>query len=281
MLRQRVVTSLLAGIIVIACVFLLPAALLGAVFVVVLALAAWEWAGLAGLGEHSRQRLLYAVMIGVLALVPTAATVVDRPGAAAAWLVLAAFAWAVAAIWLATGGRPHRQSSRRRRGWLVLGAVVLPPPVLAIAWLAGIPGTGRGLLLYAMMIVWIADSAAYFTGRALGRRQLAPRVSAGKTWEGVIGGLLAVTICALVGAFLFGIQVGGTYAAWILLALVGASLSVVGDLLVSVLKREAGAKDSGTLLPGHGGMLDRVDGQLAALPLMALGLSWLVKGIGT
>ena len=126
------------------------------------------------------------------------------------------------------------------------------------------------------VVVWIADTAAYFTGRAFGRRKLAPHVSPGKTWEGVYGGLAAVTLYALA---LVPLAADGRFAGtvsalsvilWIAGALALAALSVVGDLCESLLKRQAGVKDSGRLLPGHGGVLDRIDALLAAMPPAAL-----------
>jgi len=139
-------------------------------------------------------------------------------------------------------------------------------------------------VLAAMATVWIADTAAYFSGRAFGRRKLAPQISPGKTWEGVYGALVAVAVYALcLVPFAreagFGAVVGApAIAAWVGFALLLAGLSVFGDLFESLLKRHAGVKDSGNLLPGHGGVLDRVDALMAAMPLAALAAQWfLVK----
>jgi phosphatidate cytidylyltransferase len=132
------------------------------------------------------------------------------------------------------------------------------------------------LALAAMAIVWLADTAAYFAGRRFGRRKLAPQISPGKTWEGVCGALVAVGVYALLllplarragyaGAFTAGAIIG-----WIVFAIALAALSVVGDLHESLLKRRAGVKDSGAVLPGHGGVLDRTDALLAAMPPVAL-----------
>jgi phosphatidate cytidylyltransferase len=127
-----------------------------------------------------------------------------------------------------------------------------------------------------MAIVWIADTAAYFTGRAFGRVKLAPQVSPGKTWEGVYGGLAAVAVYALAlvplaadGGFTGAVSPLAV-AGWVVCAVALAGLSVVGDLCESLLKRQAGVKDSGRILPGHGGILDRVDALLAAMPAAAL-----------
>jgi phosphatidate cytidylyltransferase len=149
---------------------------------------------------------------------------------------------------------------------------------LSGVWVALVELQARSpwLVLAAMAIVWIADTAAYFAGRAFGRRKLAPLVSPGKTWEGVFGALAAVAVyAAAIAPFAHsaGYQGRGdavALIAWIALALALALMSVLGDLYESWLKRQAGVKDSGTLLPGHGGILDRVDALLAAMPPAAL-----------
>jgi phosphatidate cytidylyltransferase len=138
--------------------------------------------------------------------------------------------------------------------WLA-GIFVLVPLYVALMILYDIaPAT----LLFALVVIWVADSGAYFAGKKFGRVKLAPKISPGKTWEGVIGGLVAVALLIVVRSFCLGV----------------ASLSVIGDLTVSMFKRDAGVKDSGTLFPGHGGVLDRIDSVAAAAPLFALGVSW-------
>ena len=127
------------------------------------------------------------------------------------------------------------------------------------------------LLLFALLIVWVADMGAYFAGKQFGRVKLAPSISPGKTWEGVFGGLVLVVVLTLVWAHFGEMELN------VLLpfCLAVGALSVVGDLTVSMFKRTAGVKDSGKLFPGHGGVLDRIDSVSAAAPLFALGLNWL------
>ncbi len=182
---------------------------------------------------------------------------------------LATLFWLLLAVpWLATRWKPASPLPLAIAGWIVLIG----------AWVAIVELQARSpwLVLAAMAIVWIADTAAYFAGRAFGRRKLAPQVSPGKTWEGVYGGLAAVAIYALA---LVPLAADGGYAGavtpvavivWVGCAVALAALSVVGDLCESLLKRQAGVKDSGRLLPGHGGILDRVDALLAAMPAAAL-----------
>jgi phosphatidate cytidylyltransferase len=177
-------------------------------------------------------------------------------------LMTAVLFWVLAApLWLARG-----VAAQHRALLVVSGFIVLVPPGLALALLPPLQ------VLAVLVLVWVADTAAYFVGRRWGRRKLAPSISPGKTWEGALGGVLA----ALAYAIICGSFVGRV--AWVALvagAALLAVLSIVGDLFESAAKRQAGVKDSGTLLPGHGGILDRIDSATATLPLAALLLPWM------
>ena len=178
-----------------------------------------------------------------------------------ATFLLAALFWIVVAPWWLR---------RRVQGWglSAAGFVVILPAALAFAALRPLE------VLLILVLVWIADIGAYFVGHAWGRRKLAPDISPGKTWEGAIGG----TAAALVYAIILGTFIEGLFwVPYILAAALVAVLSIVGDLFESAAKRQAAVKDSGTLLPGHGGVLDRVDSATAALPVAALLLP-LVRG---
>jgi len=130
---------------------------------------------------------------------------------------------------------------------------------------------GSGMLLYLFSLVWIADIGAYFSGRKFGKHKLAPTISPGKTWEGLIGGLLA-NLVWIVGVYQLSSGWGLGLPQFLLISLATSLISVVGDLFESILKREAGVKDSGKLLPGHGGVLDRVDSVIAAAPVFVAGI---------
>jgi phosphatidate cytidylyltransferase len=279
-LAQRVATAVVLVPLVLAALFLLPPFGWGLFALAFVGVAAHEWSRLAGYGTGGRWLLVGAVVAASMALLGLPALGFARgwPGhVAAAICGLAALFWLlVAPLWLANGW-----PMPRRLATGVAGAVALVG-----AWFAVVELQARSpwLILAAMAVVWIADTAAYFAGRRFGRHKLAPRVSPGKTWEGVYGALAAVAIYALalvplarVAGFDGAAGVPATlgFVAFVMLL---AAVSVVGDLYESMLKRQAGAKDSGTLLPGHGGVLDRIDALIAAMPFAALAATvWLAK----
>jgi phosphatidate cytidylyltransferase len=214
-----------------------------------------EWARLCRLDGAATW--VYAVAVAALF---TALFALGEPAVRPALMAAAAF-WVLAAPpWLARG-----VAQEQRALLLLSGFLVLVPAGLALAALAPLE------VLAVLVLVWVADTAAYFVGRSLGRRKLAPSISPGKTWEGAAGGIF--------GALAYAIICGGFigHVAWLPLvagAALLAVLSIVGDLFESAAKRQAGVKDSGALLPGHGGILDRIDSATATLPVAALLLPW-------
>jgi phosphatidate cytidylyltransferase len=272
MLRNRVVTAIiLAACFLAALSWLSPLGWI-ALTAAVTAVAAWEWAGFARLA--SRARLVYGAVTTAALLAGAGAFNLASGAAGTIALMpvygLAAAFWVFAApVWLAR--RPARPPAA-----LVLGVgwIVLLPATLALIHLRNLDP--RALVLF-LAIVWIADIAAYFVGRRFGRRKLAPRVSPGKTWEGFGAAVLATAVYAL--AWLVFARAASPAVVrdvpwsplWmIVLVEVLTALSLIGDLLESAMKRQAGLKDSGGLLPGHGGVLDRIDALAPVLPAAAL-----------
>ncbi len=262
MLRLRVLTASVLGAGLLASLFLLPPQWTVWVFALVFTLAAWEWAGFGAL--HGAGRAVYVAAIAVLLWWSWEWT--HDPVHLRWCLGLACAWWGLALLWLTTApGRHHPALA------LLCGIPVLVPTFIALARVQISPrGFARGpeMVLWMLLLVFAADIGAYFVGRRLGRRKLAPRVSPGKTWEGALGGLLAVASVALAGTLYFGLPV----AAGVAFACAIGIFSVIGDLTESMFKRAAGLKDSGSLLPGHGGLLDRIDSVTAAAPLYVLGL---------
>ena len=279
MLLTRILTALALVPLVVAALFGLPPRGWALVALVFVAAAAWEWGALAR--WTSLGRIAYAAATAGLALTllfaPATGFAAGWPASIAAPLLAAATLFWVALMpfWLRGRWRLPPGAAAALIGWLVL----LP------AWVELVQLQARSpwVVLAAMAIVWLADTAAYFAGRAFGRRKLAPMISPGKSWEGVYGGVIAVAVYAV--ALLPLARDHGYVAAltpafaagWIAIAIALALLSVGGDLFESLLKRQAGVKDSGRTLPGHGGVLDRIDALLAAMPPAALAAMVLLR----
>jgi phosphatidate cytidylyltransferase len=221
-------------------------------------LGAWEWARFARLDGGAQSAYAVACALCMIATFATAG-----PVAASVILGVALVFWLLA--FGAVVSYP-RQFSMTIVG--VAGFAVLVPSWLLLARLHGAAPLGRELAMTVFAIVWAADVGAYTFGRLFGRVKLAPAVSPGKTWEGVTGGVAAAAAAAFGAAWLLKLPAGALVAIGVATALV----SVVGDLTVSVFKRNVGLKDSGTLLPGHGGVLDRIDSLTAAVPVFVLGV---------
>jgi phosphatidate cytidylyltransferase len=262
MLKQRILTALVLAAIFIPALFLLPHAGFTALIGLLVFLLAYEWAGLAPL--HGVSRWAYAIGLTALGL----PLVLGDPFQG--WVLGAAVAlWLLLALRLVLGARVpawlHGRSAK-----LVLAPLVLWATWFALESIHSLQDGGLWVLA-TFMVVWVADTAAYFSGRAFGRHKLAPTISPGKTVEGVAGAVVA-TLLAAWAAHAFEPFSSLPMLPWLLLVFAITLISVVGDLHESQLKREAGVKDSGWILPGHGGMFDRLDSLLAAAPFMAFGL---------
>ena len=259
-LRQRVGTALALAALVIGILFWMPPAAAVAAVAVVVLLGAWEWAGFAGLATAT-QRIGYVVGIGVAAWV--AWRVTAEPAGLALFLRVTALWWLSAALWVAFGSRHGGHYAAGLAGF-----AVLVPAAIGLGRLALVQSHGQMLLFFLIVLIAAADVGAYFGGRAFGRHKLAPLVSPGKTWEGFFAGVLGAGFAAWAGAWFF----GQPLLPWLAVCVLVALVSVVGDLVESMFKRHVGLKDSGGLLPGHGGVLDRIDSFTAAAPTFLLGL---------
>lgn len=265
MLVQRVITALVLLPLLLATVWYAPTPWLYAIFSGAAVVAAWEWAGV--IGWNASRRGAYAAV--------TAALLAATWSVRAYWpaiMMLASIWWVIAIRVLLRF--PENSGKLRNQQWplAALGQVMLLPTILATAVLRDMPD-GALRLLYVFGIVFASDTGAYLAGRNFGKRKLAPNISPGKTVEGAIGGLLLCSAWTLTaGAFAFHPDNIAQMSKLMALSLLVACISIVGDLTESLFKRLAGVKDSGHILPGHGGVLDRVDSLLAALPVMTLGL---------
>jgi phosphatidate cytidylyltransferase len=273
MLWQRVLTALALIPLLVAGILLLDNRTLALILGAMLLVGAYEMARLAGLATRAAQ----AAFVGVIAAAMALAWhyLAPDPTEAVQWVM--AIWWVLMTLTLVARRSELRRVEGRRPTILLLGALVLVTAWLSIVRLHGAAGQGPALVLYLFVLIWVADSAAYFAGRAFGRRKLSPFVSPGKTWAGAGGALAGAMVSAVV---LSTTGAAGPLALLPVLALsvLVTAVSIGGDLWESRLKREAGVKDSGSLLPGHGGMLDRIDSLLAAAPVFALGTS-LIRGV--
>jgi phosphatidate cytidylyltransferase len=271
MLRTRVLTAVALLALVLCMLFLAPAPVWSLFALVIALLGCWEWSRMSGLGDGAQG--VYLALSGALGAVLWLLYIREEPAfprIAYGGLVLAGLFWlGVASVWLTRLLRPMAWVCAFA-GWLVLWPMWLALVLLreASPW----------LLLALAAMVWVADICAYFAGKRFGRRKLAPRISPGKTWEGVLGafaGVVAYGIVLVLVSHARDWSLGpaferGAGVPAIAVMVVLTAFSIVGDLFESWMKRGAGLKDSSTLLPGHGGILDRIDALTSTLPLAAL-----------
>lgn len=277
MLKQRVLTALCLLPLALAGIFMLPLPAFALAVAVVIVLAAREWGALIRPGDPLIKGA-YAVAVALLlaalmALVPQELLWNgSQLHPLAHGVLLAGGLWWVAALALVLS---YPRSARwwHRSAWLksLFGQLTLLPCFVGLAVLKSWPGLegmqGAHLVLAVLLLVWGADTGAYFVGKAIGKNKLIPRVSPGKTREGLLGGM---AVCALLGALGAYLVPGLSLSTALILALVTGLASALGDLTESMFKRAADIKDSGRLLPGHGGVLDRIDSVTAAMPVFAL-----------
>lgn len=266
-MRARVITALLLAPAVLACILWLPVNLLMVLVAAVLLLGLWEWSRLVGLRSGSARVLVLLLHAGVMAWLARRGWPELFP-----WVALAGVLWWLLALaWLRCPQWGGGTSWRERGIKLLIGSLLVLPAWCAFALLHA---DAVAWVLYALLLTWAADTFAFFSGRRFGGAKLAPRISPNKTWAGFWGGLFGVMVLSLAMAPVLGIELA-RLPLLLLASLVAALASVLGDLFESLAKRQAGAKDSGTLLPGHGGVLDRIDSLLAVLPVLAIGKDWL------
>ncbi len=269
MLRIRIFTAAIMLFLFLAALFYLPTIFWMVLLLSLTVIGAWEWSKLAKFPLMSSivYLVLTAMAAGELLFALSEAVLVDPYTLSFLWFYVASLIfWTLGVPVLLKSNHPITNPLLLAlMGWLLL-----VPTCLALYQLRAIDPL---LLLGFMAAVWISDSAAYFTGRAMGKHKLAPAISPGKTWEGVAGALIAVSIYALAWSYIVGEDAHGMLLVPLLLVLV--MMGIIGDLFESLMKRHAGVKDSGNILPGHGGILDRIDALTSTLPIAVLSLLFL------
>ncbi len=268
MLRDRVISGVLVAALLLAAIIGLSNRSFGLVIMILFILAGWEWAGLTSL-KKPPLRIGYTAALAVVLL-----WLWSRPYASTQWLLaVSCVIWALLLAALAAYVHRAGDPPRWQAGLALLGLILLPAAWLAFARLHA---AHYLWLIYFLTLCVTADSMAYLTGKLWGRNKLAVNLSPGKTREGLFGGLAGVFALSIVAALAWQHNVFDAISL-VFLSLITGLISVEGDLFESLLKREAGVKDSGTLLPGHGGVLDRFDSHIAASPVFFLGLNWIIS----
>ncbi|WP_133511509.1 phosphatidate cytidylyltransferase [Candidatus Thiosymbion oneisti] len=268
-LRQRTLTALLIAPLTVAAVLWLPPAYLALCLGLILVPAAWEWSAMAGIAVRAGRFAYVAVVALCLLLLwqpPLRQWYVHMMAAAAVfWGAVAFLLFRLRTVECKSGPEPVMAA---------VGLVVLIGPWLAILHLHAHSSAGPYLVIFLLVLIWVVDTLAYFTGRRWGREKLAPLLSPGKTRAGVYGALVGAGLCGILLGWSLGLSLGYAMLLVALCVLV-ALVSMIGDLFESFVKRSRDLKDSGQLLPGHGGILDRIDSLTAAAPLFTLGILWL------
>jgi phosphatidate cytidylyltransferase len=272
MLLQRILTAIPLAIVVIWIILFQPGYVFFWMTMVITAVAAYEWAKLAGV-KFAGQVIYLLIMCAIPWIM------VNHLSQYIHLYIYAGVLW-----WLFVGiylfkAHPGKVTDAVSPGKLVAGILVIPAAVLAMNAIHQ-QASGPEWLMYGLMLVWVADIGAYFSGKRFGKNKLAPAISPGKTREGLYGAIAAVIIYTVVAASYFDLDIiSAGYL--LLLAVLLTLVSVAGDLYESVLKRERGVKDSGAILPGHGGILDRIDSVLAAMPVFMAGRELLLQPVFT
>lgn len=277
MLKQRIITALILLPLVIGSVLWLPNLHFALFFGLFALIGSWEWTKFICSAQNVKATVLRFVYVAIVAVLLFVSWlyIIGNEEKTEIMLTTAIIWWLFATVLIIM----FPKCDRFRKNFLftsVVGMLVLVTTWTAIVSLRNNHVAGIELLLYLMILIAVADTGAYFGGRRWGKRKLAPKVSPGKSWEGVIAGLICVSVVAFVYSFSLGIhqQSWSDVFLFITISLVAAIFSVVGDLTESLYKREAGIKDSGKILPGHGGVLDRIDSLTAAAPVFLACLGW-------
>lgn len=271
MLKSRLLTAFLIGPLVLWAIYAMPENLFALLSLILVSIGAWEWAAFAGWVKPFQRGIFIAanilLFITILFLQNFELNII---------ILLASLLWWLICIPLLVLF-PFKENNilHTRLVKTLVGIFLLLGTLVAMLLLRNNPDYGSEFVLYLILTIWFADSGAYFAGRALGKTKLMPNVSPGKTWEGVAGAIAITLIGSSAALYVLNIPSEQSFY-FIFLAVVTVAYSIVGDLSESMFKRMANLKDSGNLLPGHGGILDRIDSLMSGFPIFVAGL-WLME----
>jgi len=257
MLKQRFITAMILIPVVVSAVLFLHRAECYGVSLVLVAWCGWEWSTVIPLKQDWARWLFVAILIGLYVCLFWVPIVLV--------LTVSAVFWCLALLYIFSYPNYHPRWTETRFARMVMGVMSILPCWYSLNVLCH-AADGRFMLLYLLVLIWLADIVAYFVGKYCGKRKLAPQVSPNKTIEGALGGLVFCLFYALVVAWFFALPTQ-QMTSFVVLSMITAMISIVGDLFMSVKKRMTGVKDMGALLPGHGGLLDRLDSLLSAAPV--------------
>ncbi|MEH6454389.1 MAG: phosphatidate cytidylyltransferase [Psychromonas sp.] len=283
-MKQRIITALILAPLAIGGIFLLPLKFFMLFSAAIFLLASREWAGFVSKTPSTFVLYLFGLILGAtLLLIPVEHLWVNSEANDYIFygLIVAAIWWCISIVMVLTYPKSASFWKQSKTLKCIFGLLTLLPFFWSLVILRSVEihhnfFYGGQLLMFVFLLVWAADSGAYFTGKKFGKNKLAPNVSPGKTIEGFLGGLVSAMIVAVIGVFVFSIP-SDDILLFLIASLITTVVSALGDLSESVFKREAGLKDSGNLLPGHGGILDRIDSLTAAVPVFTLiYLFWLI-----
>ena len=271
MLKSRLLTAFLMGPLILWAIYAMPENYFALFSFVLVSLGAWEWAAFAGWEKPLQRGLFFLtniLLFGVVIYLQNTDLNLTIVSLSLLW-------WLLCIPLLLTFPFKQNHLLHKRVVKTFVGIVLLSATLVSMMLIRNNPDYGSGFVLYLVLTIWFADSGAYFAGRSLGKVKLIPNVSPGKTWEGVAGAVAVTLIVALVSVNLLNIP-SSLSVMFILVTFVTVVYSIVGDLSESMFKRMANIKDSGNLLPGHGGILDRIDSLMSAFPIFFAGL-WVME----
>ncbi len=267
MLRQRILTALILIPIVVLAVLKLPTLYFALVLALIIALGAWEWAALSGF-KTDISRVSFVLLVLLLSF---GIYLYCDDNCKDIFVYIGLIWWMLAFICVIAHQLEMFSITRQPLLRAIIGLLVIIPAWLSLVMLHAHPAQGAFFVLLLFVLIWVADSAAYFAGRRWGKHRLASRVSPGKSWEGVLAGFIAAALLGAAYAWWQGMAMV-PIVLFSILSLVTVACSVMGDLFESLIKRTANLKDSGNLLPGHGGVMDRIDSLTVAAPVFLVGL---------
>lgn len=268
MLKYRLLTAFLMGPIILWGIFSLPEFWFSFAAVILVTIGAWEWSALSGLTK-SLERTLFVLFNVALYL---AILYLQNSSINHAVIYSSVAWWLISIPLLLTFPFKDNHFLRLNFTKALVGVLLLLATLISMVLIRSNPNYGPEFVLYIILMIWFADSGAYFAGRAFGKNKLIPNVSPGKTWEGVIGALVVTVVSSIVAIDILKVPSSNSVF-FVLITFVAVLYSIVGDLSESMFKRMSDIKDSGHILPGHGGILDRIDSLMSALPVFFIGLS--------